>query len=100
MIPPNVHIKYVDEVINVTDRESFEMSRQMGRLEGLFCGGSTGTNVAAALRVAREAAEDAVIVFIVCDTGEHYLSKHHSDEWMKENVARASEDYRRANQWN
>jgi len=84
VIPPNVHIKYVDDVINVTDRESFEMSRQMGRLEGLFCGGSTGTNVAAALRVAREAAEDAVIVFIVCDTGEHYLSKHHSDEWMKE----------------
>ena len=84
VVPPNVHIKYVDDVINVTDRESFEMSRQMGRLEGLFCGGSTGTNVAAALRVAREAPEDAVIVFIVCDTGEHYLSKHHSDEWMKE----------------
>jgi cystathionine beta-synthase len=56
----------------------------MGRLEGLFCGGSTGTNVAAALRVARAAADDAVIVFIVCDTGEHYLTKHHSDEWMKE----------------
>ena len=84
VVPPNVHIKYVDDVINVTDRESFEMSRQMGRLEGLFCGGSTGTNVAAALRVAREAPADAVIVFIVCDTGEHYLSKHHSDEWMKE----------------
>ena len=84
VVPPNVHIKYVDDVINVTDRESFEMSRQMGRLEGLFCGGSTGTNVAAALRVAREADEEAVIVFILCDTGEHYLSKHHSDEWMKE----------------
>lgn len=84
VVPPNVHIKYVDDVINITDRESFEMSRQMGRLEGLFCGGSTGTNVAAALRVAREAPEDAVIVFIVCDTGEHYLTKHHSDEWMKE----------------
>ena len=84
VVPPNVHIKYVDDVINITDRESFEMSRQMGRLEGLFCGGSTGTNVAAALRVAREAPADAVIVFIVCDTGEHYLSKHHSDEWMKE----------------
>jgi cystathionine beta-synthase len=84
VVPPNVHIKYVDDVINITDRESFEMSRQMGRLEGLFCGGSTGTNVAAALRVAREAPDDAVIVFIVCDTGEHYLSKHHSDEWMKE----------------
>ena len=84
VVPANVHIKYVDEVINVTDRESFDLSRQLGRLEGLFCGGSTGTNLAAALRVAREADENAVIVFIVCDTGEHYLSKHHSDEWMKE----------------
>ena len=84
VVPANVHIKYVDEVINVTDRESFDLSRQLGRLEGLFCGGSTGTNLAAALRVARQADENAVIVFIVCDTGEHYLSKHHSDEWMKE----------------
>lgn len=84
VVPPNVHIKYVDEVINITDRESFDMSRQLGRLEGLFCGGSTGTNLAAALRVAREADENAVVVFILCDTGEHYLSKHHSDEWMKE----------------
>jgi cystathionine beta-synthase len=83
-IPENVHIKYVDEVINITDRESFELSRQMGRLEGIFCGGSTGTNLAAALRVARNLDETAIVVFIVCDTGEHYLSKHHSDEWMKE----------------
>lgn len=83
-IPENVHIKYVDEVINVTDRESFELSRQLGRMEGIFCGGSTGTNLAAALRVARGLDENALVVFIVCDTGEHYLSKHHSDEWMKE----------------
>jgi len=84
VVPPNVHIKYIDDVINITDRESFDMSRQLGRLEGLFCGGSTGTNLAAALRVARDLDADAVVVFIVCDTGEHYLSKHHSDEWMKE----------------
>src|SRR6266542_1557059 len=84
VIPPNVHIRYVDDVINVTDRESLETARQLGRVEGIFCGGSTGTNLAAALRVARDADEDAVIVFIVCDTGEHYLTKHHSDEWMKE----------------
>ncbi|HEY0406186.1 MAG TPA: pyridoxal-phosphate dependent enzyme [Pyrinomonadaceae bacterium] len=83
-IPENVNIKYVDEVINITDRESFELSRQLGRLEGIFCGGSTGTNLAAALRVARTLDETAIVVFIVCDTGEHYLSKHHSDEWMKE----------------
>jgi len=84
VIPPNVHIKYIDDVINVTDRESFETARQLGRVEGIFCGGSTGTNLVAALRVARDADADAVIVFIVCDTGEHYLSKFHSDEWMKE----------------
>ena len=84
IVPPNVHIKYVDEVINVTDRESFEMSRMLGRMEGIFCGGSTGTNLAAALRVASNLDENAIVVFIVCDTGEHYLSKHHSDEWLKE----------------
>lgn len=84
VVPPNVHIKYVDEVINITDGESFEMSRQLGRTEGIFCGGSSGTNLAAALRVARDLDEDAVVVFIVCDTGEHYLTKHHSDEWLKE----------------
>jgi len=83
-IPENVHIRYVDDVINVTDRESFDLSRQLGRLEGIFCGGSSGTNLAAALRVARTLDETAIVVFIICDTGEHYLSKHHSDEWMKE----------------
>jgi len=84
IVPPNVHIKYVDEVVNVTDRESFDMSRMLGRTEGIFCGGSTGTNLAAALRVASQLDEDAIMVFIVCDTGEHYLTKHHSDEWLKE----------------
>ncbi len=84
IVPPNVHINYVDEVINVTDSESFEMSRQLGRMEGIFCGGSTGTNLAAALRVASTLDENAIVVFIVCDTGEHYLTKHHSDEWLKE----------------
>lgn len=83
-LPENVHMKYVDEVINVTDRESFELSRQLGRQEGIFCGASTGTNLAAALRVARALDENGLVVFIVCDTGERYLSKHHSDEWMKE----------------
>ena len=84
IVPENVHMRYVDEIVNVTDRDSFELSRELGRKEGIFCGGSTGTNLAAALKVARTLDASGVVVFIVCDTGEHYLTKHHSDEWMKE----------------
>lgn len=83
-IPGNFRPELVDEVINIADRDSFEMSRQLSRVEGIFCGGSTGTNFAGALRVAKDLDESAVVVFIVCDTGEHYLTKHHSDEWLKE----------------
>ena len=82
----NADMKTIDEIINVTDRESFELARQLSRHEGIFCGGSTGTNFAAALRVAKGLDEDGLVVFIVCDTGEHYLTKFHSDEWMKEKL--------------
>ncbi len=82
----NADVKIIDEIINITDRESFEMSRQLGKQEGIFCGGSTGTIFAGVLKVAKNLDEKAVVVFIVCDTGEHYLSKHHSDEWMKEKL--------------
>ncbi len=82
----NADMKVVDQIINVTDRDSFEYARSLGRVEGIFCGGSTGTNFAAALQVSKGLDKNAVVVFIVCDTGEHYLTKFHSDEWMKEKL--------------
>ncbi len=82
----NANMKVIDRIINVTDRDSFELARQLGKQEGIFCGGSTGTNFYAALQVAKEAGEEGLVVFIVCDTGEHYLTKFHSDEWMKEKL--------------
>jgi cystathionine beta-synthase len=80
----NADMKTIDEIINITDRESFELARELARREGIFCGGSTGTNFAGALKIAKDLDENAVVVFIVCDTGEHYLTKFVSDEWMKE----------------
>lgn len=82
----NADMKTIDEIINITDRESFELARQLSRQEGIFCGGSTGTIFGAALRVAKNLDENGLVVFIVCDTGEHYLTKFHSDEWMKEKL--------------
>jgi cystathionine beta-synthase len=82
----NADLNIIDEIINITDRESFELARELSRKEGIFCGGSTGTIFGAALKVAKELDESAVVVFIVCDTGEHYLTKFVSDEWMKEKL--------------
>lgn len=82
----NADMSVIDEIINITDRESFEYARELSRREGIFCGGSTGTNFAGALKVAKDLDENGLVVFIVCDTGEHYLTKFHSDEWMKEKL--------------
>ncbi|CAN5205919.1 pyridoxal-phosphate dependent enzyme [soil metagenome] len=82
----NADMKAIDEIINITDRESFELARQLSRQEGIFCGGSTGTIFGAALKVAKDLDENGLVVFIVCGTGEHYLTKFRSDEWMKEKI--------------
>lgn len=82
----NADVGIIDEIINITDRESFNAAREMARREGIFSGGSAGTIFAAAMKVAKDLSEDDILVFIVCDTGEHYLSKFYSDEWMKEKL--------------
>ncbi len=85
MIPPNHHYQYVDEVIQVSDRDSFSCTRRLAREEGIHVGGSSGTALAAALKIAQRLTEPKVIVSILCDSGDRYLSKCHSEEWMKEN---------------
>ena len=72
----------VDEVVAVTDAESFEMTRRLAREEGLLVGGSCGMAVVAALKVAEALPEDAVVVVLLPDGGRGYLSKIFNDEWM------------------
>ncbi len=74
----------VDEYEMVTDAETFEMTRRLVRVEGVFAGGSGGLAVAGALRVARRRPNDLVVVMLP-DSGRNYVSKIYNDEWMRDN---------------
>jgi cystathionine beta-synthase len=84
-IPPTIDLSLVDRFERVDDRETFTMARRITREEGIFAGGSSGTAVAAALRVARELPADAVVVVILPSNGRSYVSKLYSDNWMIDN---------------
>ncbi|GIV95730.1 MAG: cystathionine beta-synthase [Herpetosiphonaceae bacterium] len=85
-LPTTMHFQYVDDVVQVGDKESFLMTRRLVREEGLFCGGSSGMAVAGALHWLREQGwgEEKVALVLLPDSGSRYLSKIFSDDWMRE----------------
>ena len=85
-VPGTLDMEIVDDFMTVSDKESFNMARRLTREEGLFVGGSSGLIVHVALHVARRVDDPkACVVAALPDTGERYLSKLYSDEWMREN---------------
>ncbi len=85
-IPSTIWFDWIDEFRQVPDRTSLVMARRLAREEGILAGGSTGLNVALSVELSRELDDpNAMIVTILCDTGERYLSKVFNDEWMQEN---------------
>ncbi len=97
-LPGTTDLSVVDEIVQVNDKESLLMTRRLVREEGIFCGGSSGSAVIGAIKYTREhnLGPDDVVVVILPDSGDRYLSKVFDDDWMRENgfLERAWIDFR------
>jgi cystathionine beta-synthase len=82
-VPEVLELELVDDFVMVGDGDAFRMARLLTRREGLFVGGSSGLIVHAALELAGRLDDpEACVVAVLCDWGEHYLSKVFDDEWL------------------
>ena len=74
LIPDNLNMNIYEDICVVTDEEALDISRRLAREEGLLCGISSGSNVAAAIRLAKKLGKGKRVVTILPDTGERYFS--------------------------
>ena len=74
LIPDNLNTEIYDSIYIVSDEEAISTAKDLARLEGLMCGISSGTNVAAALQLAKKLGEGKTVVTVLPDTAERYFS--------------------------
>jgi cystathionine beta-synthase len=84
ILPANLDMSLVNQIIKVTDKDAAIMARKLARLEGLFVGWSCGSAVFGALEYARGLSKDDVVVVILPDHGTRYLGKIYNDAWMSD----------------
>jgi cystathionine beta-synthase len=84
-LPKTLHLDNVDDMIYISDKESFKWAKQISQQEGIFVGGSSGTILATARQAAKTMSEDDLVVVMFNDGGERYLSKFYDDEWLEQN---------------
>lgn len=84
-MPSTINFNYIDEVVQVSDKESFAAARKLARSEGVFSGGSAGSAVAGATKWIQSQKSPGLAVVLIPDTGARYLSKVYNDDWMREN---------------
>ena len=84
-VPATCDLSFVDDVITISDAESFAASRYLLKQEGILAGSSTGVVVAASLKYCRSQEKHKKVVSFVYDTGNKYLSKLYSDDWLQKN---------------
>ena len=81
-IPVNCQLDLVKRAFTITDAESIATARQLLQREGIICGSSSGTLIAAALHYCREQTSPKRVVSFVCDSGNKYLSKIYNEYWL------------------
>ena len=84
-IPTATDFSVVDRILSCNDHDGLNMARTLAREEAIFVGGSAGMAAWVALEVARTCGPDDLVVVLLPDTGERYLTKVHNDEWMRDN---------------
>jgi cystathionine beta-synthase len=84
-LPSTLDFSVIDDIIQVSDKDSFQWARRLARTEAIFAGGSVGTAMAAAAHLVPSLTSQDFMVILVPDTGRSYLSKVYNDEWMKDN---------------